>query len=142
MEKDYSRKFIGDKRIKTVVGTEEKTPGGISLVKVLYEDESIEYFSFLMFKKIVSDKSCDASELRDKRIEPIVAQIGALVRDWGLKVGELPYMGQLINQSLNFNYDEALFSLLADYMPRPNSLDEVTYTDLDRILREKNIPKE
>lgn len=139
MEKDYKGKFIGEKKITSAEKTEEKTAGGFSIIKVSYGDESIEHLSELMFARVVSDKRCDASELREKRVEPIVGQIGALVRDWGLKVGELPYMGQMINQSLNFNYDEALYSILADWMPRPKSLDDVTYTDVDRILRSKNI---
>ena len=135
---DYKGKFIGEKKIASVIQTEDKTSGGFHLMKVSYEDESIEYISSLMFEKVVAEKRCDETELRDKRVLPIVEEIQKLVRDWGLKVGELPYMGQKVNQSLNFNYDEALYSLLSDWMPRPKSLDDVDYNTVDRILKRKN----
>lgn len=139
MEEEYKGKFIGSKKIDKVAETQEKTSGDFPIMEVHYEDMSIEYISSLMFKEIVSEKSCDDSQLRDKRISPIVKVILTILRDWGIKVGELQYMSSLLNQSLDFNQKEALIELLSKWMPKPNSLDEMDFMTIDRIL--KNIKK-
>lgn len=132
-------KYIGPKKVSSIEETEDKTPGGFKLIKVSYEDESIEYLSELMFNKVISDEKCDESELREKRVQPIVESMLAILRDWGLKVGELQYMSALLNQSLNFNSDEALIELLSKWMPRPKNLDDVDYVTIDRILRSEEM---
>ena len=132
---DYTEKFIGGKKIKQATETKDTTPSGIALVEVTYEDGGVEWFSSLMFDKIVSEESCDASALRDKRVEPVVEKILAIIRDWGLKLGELQYMSARLNQSLDYNQKEALLELWAEWMPRPNSPDEIDYITIDRVLR-------
>lgn len=133
--KEYKGRFVGGKRIAWVVETEEKTEGGSSLVEVSYEDGSIERFSTLMFENIVTDESIDESQLRDKRVQPLVGVILSVLRDWGVKVGELPYFSALLNQSLNYNVEEATKELWAKFMPRPKSLDDVDTVTIDRVLK-------
>ena len=135
MEKDYKGKFIGEKKISSVKETEEKTSGDIVIVKVSYEDESIEHFSSLMFPKVVSDKPCDETELMLKRIDPIVEQLLRIVRDWGMKEYEMQPMVSRLTESLNFNANEAMFELISKWMPRPNRIDGIDYMTIDRILR-------
>jgi hypothetical protein len=129
------KQFIGGKRIKLIEDTLEKTQGGYEIVKVTFEDNTIEHFSKVMFNKIVSDKACDASELRDKRIQPVVEIILAILRDWGIRTGELPYFSALLNQSLDYNSQQALIKLVSQWMPKPNSLDDVDFITIDRILK-------
>lgn len=130
-----NKQFIGPKKIRLIEETEEKTAGGYSITKVTYDDNDVEYFSSLMFNKIVSDKPCDLTELRDKRVTPVVEIILAVIRDWGLKVGELSYFSALLNKSLQYNSDQALIGLVSKFMPKPNSLDDVDYATVDRILK-------
>ncbi len=135
----YKGKFIGGRKIKQATETIEKTAGGFSLVQVEYEDKTIEWVSSKMLEKVVSDKSCDASELRDKRVTPIVQEILAMLRDWGIKLGELPYMSALLNQSLDFNQREAILELWSKWMPKPSSPDEVDFITVDRVLKSKRL---
>jgi hypothetical protein len=128
-------KFIGEKQVKFVSKTEEKTETGAEIIKVEYEDGTLEHFSKLMFEKIVSDEKCDLTKLRDKRLTPVVELVLTILRDWGVKIGELPYFAALINQSLQYNSDQALIKLISEYMPKPQSLDDVDYITIDRILR-------
>ena len=132
-------KFIGKKKITSIEEIKDKTPGGFSLVKVEYEDESIEYLSSLMFPKVVSDKECDESVLRDKRINPIVENILGILRDWGIRTGELQYMSALLNLSLDNSQKEAMSELWAKWMPRPMSLDDVDLITIDRVLRSSKL---
>ena len=142
---EYKGQFIGPKKLESAKYTGEKTSGGIEIVKVSYENESIEYLSALMFEETVSKETCSESDLRDKRVAPIVQGCLRLMRDWGLKLGENVYMSTMLNQSLDFNQKEEIYELLSKWMPRPNSLDELDYITVDRILLSKEAkvkPKE
>ena len=130
-----TEQFIGNKKIKIHFLTSETTPGGIPIVEVEYEDGTKEFFSELMFKEIVSDLSCDLTELRDKRISPVVKIVVGVLRDWGIKIGESSYFALVLNQSLNFNIDEAQKELWSQWTNKPLSLDEVDLIAVDRVLK-------
>jgi len=138
-----SDKYIGSKKIKETVETEEKTPSGFNLIEVEFEDGTKEWFSPLMFNKIVSEESCDVSILRDRRISPVIEVMLTILRDWGIKMGELPYLSVLLNQSLDFNQREAMQELWSQWMPKPLSLDDVDMITVDRVLKsiKKDAPK-
>ena len=130
---NFNGKYIGEKKIESAKETEEKTLGGFSIIEVQYES-GIEWFSSLMFEKIVSETPCDLSELREKRITPIVNVLLTVLRDWGIKLSELPYMSAVLNQSLDFNQKEALVELWSKWMPRPISSDDIDLITVDRVL--------
>ena len=127
--------YIGDKEIKEAIETQEMTPGGTVIVEVEYADGSKERFSDMMYQKIKSEESCDATALREKRVIPIVEMVMAVLRDWGIKLGELGYMSAVLNQSLEFNKNEAINQMFGEFMIRPNSLDDVDLLALDRVLK-------
>jgi len=129
--------YIGSKQIKTTENTGEFTPGNIELVRVIFEDGTSELFSDLMYQKIVSESACDASELREKRVVPVVSVLLAVLREWGIKLSELSYMSALLNQSLDANQKEAINLLWSDWIPKPNNPDEVDLIAIDRILKNK-----
>ena len=130
--------YIGDKQIKEVKETGEKTPGDVPLIEVEYEDELKEIFSKPMYDASVSETPCDASALRDKRIKPIVGTLLAFLREWGIKVGELSYMSSLLTQSLTANRDEAERQLWLRWNSTIKSLDDVDLLTIDRVLKTKN----
>ena len=128
-------KFIGKKKIKEVRELEDKTPSGFPIKEVTFDDESVEWFSSVMFEHVQSDNRCDDTELRDKRIQPMVQVILAILRDWGVKVGELPYLSVLLTQSLDNNTSEAVKEMWSKFMPKPADLDEVNLIAVDRVLK-------
>ena len=114
----------------------DKTPGGVEIVKVTFQDDTVEHFSKIMFNKVIDSERCDDTQLRDKRVKAVVEMMLIVLREWGIKVGELPLMSALINQSLNYNNDQALLALVSKYMSRPNSLDDIDLLTVDRILKD------
>ena len=50
------KQYIGEKQIKQSIMTEEKTPSGIEILKIVFEDDTEEYFSKLMYEAIVSNE--------------------------------------------------------------------------------------
>ena len=129
--------FIGQKKIKFVKDSGEKTSGGTSIMEVCYQDDTVERFSSIMLEKISDIKPCDATELRKKRIEPVVKIVLLILQEWGIKTGELSYFSALLNQSLDYNSNQALLKLLKDWIPNPLSLDDIDLIAVDRILRKK-----
>lgn len=129
--------YIGNKPIKETKTSEEKTPAGSELIEVEYADGSKEILTKMMYDEIVSDKECDLTELRDKRVRPIVASILMAFREWGLKVGETAYMSALLNQSLDANKVEAEKELWLKWIPTLQSLDDVNMLAIDRVLKSK-----
>ena len=129
--------FIGDKKVKSVNKSKEKTAGGIGIMEVEFEDGKIEHFSELLYSKITSGEPCDATALREKRIFPVVQSVLVLLRDWGIKISELPYMSAVLNQSLDYNSKEALNELWSKWMPKPSSPEDVDLITVDRVLSSK-----
>jgi hypothetical protein len=129
--------FIGPKEIKSTKPLKEKTDTGIQLIEVEFKDGTVSHYSELMFNKINSKEKCDETELREKRLIPILQIVLTTLRDWGITPGELPYFSVKLNQSLNFNSDQALLKLVSKYGPKLKSLDDIDYITIDRILREK-----
>lgn len=130
-------KFVGPKKIKETKTLEEKTPANGEMLEVEYEDGTKEVLSKMMYGEIVSDKECDLTTLRDKRVRPVVATVLMTFREWGLKVGELSYMSALLTQSLEANQDEAQKELWLKWIPTLQSLDDVNMIVIDLILKEK-----
>jgi hypothetical protein len=130
------KKYIGLKPIKEVKDG-GKTPNGVEVVEVFYEDNTREVFSKLMYDKIVSEESCDLTQLREKRITPIVEQVLLVMRNWGIKVSELPYFSSLLNQSMQANEKEAMRELWLDVIPTLADPDDVDLIAIDLILRKK-----
>ena len=128
--------FIGPKQIKETKPL-GKTSNGIEVVEVVYEDNTSETLSKLMYDKIISETACDASQLRNKRMYPIVILVATVLRDWGLKTSELPYFGTLLNQSLDVNIKEAERTLWLKYIPTLTNIDDVDLIAVDLVLRDK-----
>jgi hypothetical protein len=127
--------YIGQKKIKETIVTDEKTPGGGDIIAITYEDGLTETFSKLMYNEIVSEEMCDLTDLRDKRVRPIVASVLLIFREWGMKVGETAYFSALLNNSLEHNKDEAQKELWRQFMPSIISLDDVDFVGIDRVLK-------
>ncbi len=136
-----TKQYIGKKLITEQSIADEKTAAGNDIIKVKYADDTIEFFSKTMFDVCVSDDKCDETALREKRIKPVVEMVLSIMREWGIKTGELPYFSVLLNSSLDYNTNQALLELVSQYMPKPLSLDEVDLLTVDRILKALDKPK-
>lgn len=135
MSEETKKQFIGPKQVRVWEVVEDKTPGGKEIVKVEFEDDTVEFLAKIMFDVVVSDEACDETKLREKRVNPIVETLLSVLCEWGIKTGELTYMSALLNKSLDFNSNAALIKLVSVWMPKPNSLDDVDFVTIDRILK-------
>jgi len=129
-------KYIGLKPIKEIKEG-DKTSNGIEIVEVLYEDGTKEILSKLMYDKIVSEESCDLTQLRDKRLEPLVKETLVVLRNWGIKLSELTPFYALLNLSMQNNEKEALLELWQEVVPTLQDPDDIDLIAVDLILRRR-----
>lgn len=134
--------FIGKKQILETSVSEEKTAADNDIIIVKYKDETVEHLSKTMFDAVVSPTVGDDTQLRDRRIKPVVEMVLSIMREWGIKTGELQYFSVLLNSSLDHNTNQALLKLVSQYMPAPLSLDDVDLITVDRILKALSKPEE
>ena len=135
MSETKEKIWIGDKKVKEKKDTGEKTAGGTALIEVEFTNGSKEIFSQLMLDAILSEESCDATALRDKRIYPVVGSTLAIMREYGMKIGETQYFSVLVNQSLNSNRDRAEKELWKTWSSTLQSLDDIDLVTIDRVLK-------
>jgi uncharacterized membrane-anchored protein YjiN (DUF445 family) len=128
--------YIGGKKIKEAKPA-EKTSNGIEVVDVVYTDNSVETLSKLMYDKITSEKSCDLTTLRERRMEPVVQEMLAVLMKWGIKTSELQYMSVLLNTSLQESEKEAIKELWLPLIPNLKDIEDVDLIAVDKVLRAK-----
>lgn len=120
--------YIGQKQI-------ENTQRTNNLVSVEYQDGTKEILSELMFDKIVSEEPCDLTALREKRIQPVVVEILKVMRNWGVKLGELEYLSILLQTSIEENQKAALKELWRPLLPNLQTTDDVDLITVDTVLK-------
>ena len=128
--------YVGKKEVISVkedLASNLETP----TVVVDYVDGTSEILSKLMYDRIVSETSCDETELRNKRVVPVVEELLEVLRNWGIKLSELSYLSILLNTSLEENGKKAIIMLWSKYMPRPAAPDDVDLITVDRVLKEE-----
>lgn len=133
--------YIGEKKIKNTkdcTGSEE-----VKLVEIEYENGEKEILSKLMYDIVVSEIACEATQLREKRITPVVASVLRVLRDWGIRLNELPYMSAVLNESLKQNENQAMLELWLPWNSTIKSIDDIDLIAVDRVLKtikEKPVP--
>ena len=76
-------------------------------------------------------------------MEPVVSVLLTALREWGIQIGELGFLSMLLNNSLEYNKNQAICKLWGQYMPQPLSPDDVSMIVIDRVLShgKSSIPK-
>ena len=127
--------YIGEREIENKQISE--APNGVKLVEVEYKDGLRETLTELMYNATVAPESCDATTLRDKRVQPVVQGVLGLMRDWGIRMSELPYFSAVLNTSLAENEKQALLELWRPWIATLNNIDDIDLVAVDRVLRSK-----
>lgn len=134
-----AKQYIGGRKIKHHENTKETTHGGTPLVRVEFANGDAEFISKLTFDNVVTENPIEPTELRERRVDPVIEKTLALLREHTILIGDLSYFALKLNQSLNYNTDQAQITLFEEWMPRPNSLDDVDLSTIDRILKSRKV---
>lgn len=133
--KKNEEKYLGNKKVLSVNETGDTTPLGSKIYEVNLEDGSIEVVTEKILNYVVDTKECDLTELRRRRVEPVVKEMLVLLREANMKIGDLDYLLSLFTESINQNNNEA-----SNKLWNVKDGGERTFLQIDKVL-EDNGPK-
>jgi len=89
--KIFKDKYLGHRKIKDFLYLESKTFLGEERIKVTLEDKEVQELPVEMLEATVTDKKSDATDLRNRRVFPVVEKILAILADSELSFSEISY---------------------------------------------------
>ena len=128
------KKWIGPKQIDTAEPMEDrKDADGNPLIRVAYIQGGVEYFTSKMLTAIVSDKTCDLTELRLKRVHQIVQEILKVMSVYGFKPhSEFEFLYATLKGTLDQRLKQA-----SDFLWGVDD-QELSFLDMIQVLEQRD----
>lgn len=128
------KKWIGDKQIDvTEAITDRKDASGEPLIKVKYIQGGVEYFTKRMLESIVTDKQTDLTDLRIRRVYPMVQDILKTLSLYGFKTSEFEFLYASLKGTLDERLKQA-----HDFLWGVKDQD-LSMIDLVKVLEDRDI---
>lgn len=132
--------YWGDKQIIGFEDTGRETQSGIKIVKILLQNNQEIITTEKARDAVVSTKKLKSNDkdggvetqIRNRKVVPLVEEILAVMRDSNLAVSEVDYAVQLVVDSINHNMNNASNKLWS-----VEHSGDRTLLDADAILREE-----
>lgn len=100
-------KFIGPKKVMTVVELEEKTPLGNDMVKVCFEDETFLVMPKVRYELISSEVISDLTEVQNKVRARVGSMLYSTLHEYGVLMGEVNGISDAMIDLVNNGYEKA-----------------------------------
>jgi len=144
--KDYIGKFIGANEIERTEPVEEKTYLGNERTKVVYKGGESKVFPSKVLECITTDKLTSPTELQNLRIEPVAAEVLAIMLEADLTLDDAFSMtgsvASKVNLSIESSTARAFNKLLGKEVYFNTVRGTLTLMDLDKMLKEGLVVKE
>lgn len=131
--KKFKGKFVGPYKIEEISLSSEKTYLGKPKVVLTFENNKTQELPLEVLQSIVTKTKSDLTELREKKVKPVVEKILIILVESELGQTDLNYaIGPKLTESLNQSFrlaNEALWG---------REKDDVTLMDVEKVLRKKN----
>lgn len=101
------QQYIAEKKVLGVEKVEEQTPAKNEMVKVLFEDSSVEIMPKMRFDIIVTNKISDASTVQKTLKEKVSATLYGALHEYGVKYGEADEIINYAADLVNVGYEAA-----------------------------------
>lgn len=99
--------YIADKKIITVAIKEKKTPAGLEIVEVFFEDNTSLVMPKKRFELVVSDEKKDASYVQDMVKNHIGSVLYSTILEYGVNWGEVNMVGDMMVEFVNEGFKKA-----------------------------------
>lgn len=128
------KKWIGPKQIDSAEPMPDKLDiEGKPMIKVKYIQGGVEYFTVKMLEAIVTDKTTDLTDLRVRRMQPMVQDILKVMSLYGFKPhGEFEFLYSLLKATLDERLAQA-----NDYLWGVDS-QNLSFIDLVGVLQQRD----
>ncbi len=137
--KKYIGKFIGSYKIKEATKAKRKTYLGNEAIEVKLNNEEKREYPKAMLDQMITKEKSDLSELREKRVRPVVEQVITICAEAELNKAEIQYaLGAKMELSLNNTRN------IADSILWGKDIDEITLYDIEQVFKKnkkKNVKK-
>lgn len=127
--KSYIGKFIGKRKIRDIVESSDKSYLGSEKYDIIFEDNSNATYPKWMIEETSTDSEIIETQLRDKRVNPTLEKIIAILAEAELTQDEIIYAIQTrLPNILGSNMDKAQEVLFG----KPYY--ETTLYDIEKII--------
>lgn len=126
--------YFGPLKIKEMNGLADKTYLGNPRIRIVFENGEESEMPLEMFEKVASTTATDLTNLRDKKVKPIIEKMMAILVESELAVEDVAY---IIGNKLPFSLNDALDRANEKMWGKPQY--KLSYMDIEKVLRkEKN----
>lgn len=129
--------FIADKKVLGVTESELKTPGGINMIKVLFEDNTFEIMPKMRFEIVVSDKISDATTVQNSIKDAVGKSLFLVMHEYGIKTGEIDGVLDQCTEFVNNGLKKAS-DILFGFERADITLNTINHILLEQHAKENN----
>lgn len=108
MEKQF---FVGKKAVAQLIDTGKVTPMKGKLLKVVYEDGSVDIMPEKRYVTIRTDAASDSTTVRTNLVlaasKEVSALVYAILLEWGLRLSEVDVVTSHVSAMINANSEKA-----------------------------------
>ena len=128
--KKYIDKFIGSNQIERVELIEDKTYLDKPKARVFYKNEHQEVYPEKALESIVTDEKSDDTELREKRVAPVVKELLVILAESELTMEDAAYA---VMSKVKYSLDDSIAR--AAKLLWGKEVHEITLMDIDDVLK-------
>ena len=143
---NYIGEFIGANEIERTESVEEKTYLGNERTKVVYKGGESQVFPSKALGSIATDKPTSPTELQNLRIEPVAAEVLAIMLEADLTIDDAFNVtgsaASKVNLSIESSVARAFNKLLGKEVYFNTVRGNLTLMDLDKMLKGSLAAKE
>lgn len=129
--------YIADKKILGVTESEIKTPGGVNMIKVLFEDNTFEVMPRMRFEIVVSDKMSDATTVQNSIKDAVGKSLFLVMHEYGIKTGEIDGVLDQCTEFVNNGLKKAS-DILFGFERADITLNTINHILLEQHAKENN----
>ncbi len=126
---NLKKKFIGLDKIKSVKLAERKTCLGKDVYELTYTDGSKKELPKHVVELLATEKSTDATALRELMIQPIVKDLLGVLLDYEIRLEDINYVFEKTSASITESVKKAADVVFG------KEFKERTLQDIDKILK-------
>lgn len=134
-------RFVGPNQVFGVTITEDKTPSGKEIVKVLYENKELapDVMPMAVFERLVTDVPKDYNWLRETRYQKLVDDMTVLCLENDVQFSDIAHVATSLKDKLEAAFQRATNVLWTGddktWYPGVHPLTFRTLLEADRILK-------
>lgn len=129
LQSDYKKKFIGIDKIKSLKLIERKTCLGKDVYELTYTDGSKVELPKHVIEILTTEKSTDATALRELIIKPIVKDVLSVLLDYEIRLEDINFVLENTSAAITESVKQAVTKLFG------KGFEDRTLEDIDEILK-------